>query len=101
MPTVVAIRDGGTGVTNWGEYDAGLVHRRGNRGVDGRTTHDSGSAAGVLRSRDSDGLTLRAVFRLAFRQTEGLIGSLICLLGLTLAIPGHSTLWLRAETLKT
>ena len=32
-------------------------------------------------------LTLRAVFRLALRQTEGLIGSVIGLLGLTLAVP--------------
>ena len=32
-------------------------------------------------------LTLRAVFRLALRQTQGLIGSIIQLLGLTLAVP--------------
>jgi len=44
-------------------------------------------------------LTLRAVFRLALRQTEGLIGSVIDLLGLTLAVPDHSTLSRRAETL--
>src|SRR5215212_151449 len=44
-------------------------------------------------------LTLRAVFRLALRQTEGLIGSIIHLLGLTLAVPDHSTLSRRAETL--
>jgi len=44
-------------------------------------------------------LTLRAVFRLALRQTEGLIGSIIHLLGLTLAVPDHSTLCRRAETL--
>src|SRR3954465_15666925 len=37
-------------------------------------------------------LTLRAVFRLAFRQTEGLIGSIIGLLGLTLRVPDHTTL---------
>jgi len=37
-------------------------------------------------------LTLRAVFRLALRQTEGLIGSVIGLLGLTLAVPDHTTL---------
>ena len=36
-------------------------------------------------------LTLRAVFRLAFRQTEGLIGSIIGLLGLTLRVPDHTT----------
>jgi hypothetical protein len=44
-------------------------------------------------------LTLRAVFRLALRQTEGLIGSVIRLLGLSLAVPDHSTLSQRAETL--
>jgi len=44
-------------------------------------------------------LTLRAVFHLALRQTEGLIGSVIGLLGLTLAVPDHTTLCRRAETL--
>ena len=44
-------------------------------------------------------LTLRAVFRLALRQTEGLIGSILALLGLNLAVPDHSTLSRRAETL--
>jgi Transposase DDE domain len=39
-------------------------------------------------------LTLRA----AFRQTEGLIGSVIRLLGLTLAVPDHTTLCRRSET---
>ncbi len=44
-------------------------------------------------------LTLRAVFRLALRQTEGLIASILRLLGLELAVPDHSTLSRRAETL--
>ena len=44
-------------------------------------------------------LTLRTVFRLALRQTEGLIGSVIHLLGLDLAVPDHSTLSRRGETL--
>jgi Transposase DDE domain len=44
-------------------------------------------------------LTLRAVFRLALRQTEGLIGSVLRLLGLDLPVPDHSTLSRRAETL--
>ena len=44
-------------------------------------------------------LTLRSVFRLALRQTEGLIGSIIALLGLDLAVPDHTTLSRRAETL--
>ena len=45
-------------------------------------------------------LTLRAVFRLALRQTEGLIGSIIALLGLDLAVPDHTTMSRRAETLQ-
>ena len=44
-------------------------------------------------------LTLRTVFRLALRQTEGLIGSIIALLGLDLAVPDHTTLSRRAENL--
>jgi hypothetical protein len=45
-------------------------------------------------------LTLRTVFRLALRQTEGLIGSILKLLRLDLAVPDHSTLSRRAETLE-
>ena len=45
-------------------------------------------------------LTLRAVFRLALRQTEGLTGSIIHLLGLALAVPDHSTPSRRAKTLE-
>ena len=44
-------------------------------------------------------LTLRAAFRLALRQAEGLIGSIIGLLGLELRVPDHSTLSRRAKTL--
>ena len=40
------------------------------------------------------------MFRLALRQTEGLIGSIMHLLGLTLAVPDHSTLSRRAATLE-
>ncbi len=35
-------------------------------------------------------LTLRTLFHLALRQTEGLIGSIIALLGLALTVPDHS-----------
>ena len=44
------------------------------------------------------GLILRTVFGLALRQTEGLIGSIIHLLGIELAVPDHSTLGRRAQT---
>jgi len=40
------------------------------------------------------------VFRLTLRQTEGLIGSIIQLLELTLAVPDHTTLIRRAGTLQ-
>ena len=45
-------------------------------------------------------LTLRSVLRLALRQTEGLISSIIALLGLDLAVPDHTTPSRRAETLE-
>ncbi len=44
-------------------------------------------------------LTSRAVFRLALRQTKGLIGSIITQPGLDLAVPDHTTLSRRAESL--
>jgi hypothetical protein len=40
------------------------------------------------------------VFRLALRQAEGLISSILHLLGLDLAVPDHTTLCRRAETLE-
>ena len=44
-------------------------------------------------------LTLRAVFRLALHQTEGLIGSILRLLVLDLAVADHTTLSRRGATL--
>jgi transposase len=40
------------------------------------------------------------VFRLAYRQAEGLIGSVVGLLGLPLRVPDHTTLSRRAATLE-
>ena len=45
-------------------------------------------------------LTLRAVFHLPLRQTEGLIGSVLQLLGLDLPVPDYSTLSRRAQSLE-
>jgi Transposase DDE domain len=95
-------------VTNWSEYDAALRHR-GSLTVwftedaiaawraEPRTTRGGQPHYSALAITTA--LTLRAVFRLALRQTEGLIGSIIRLLGLDLAIPDHTTLSRRAETL--
>lgn len=43
-------------------------------------------------------LTVRTVFRQGLRQTEGLIGSILELLGLDLPVPDHSTIGRRART---
>ena len=96
-------------VTNWPAYDAAL------RGRGSLTVWftDEAVAAWQAEPRTTPGgqphysalaittaLTLRAVFRLALRQTEGLIGSILQLLDLDLAVPDHSTLSRRAETLE-
>jgi hypothetical protein len=96
-------------VTNWAEYDAAL-RQRGSLTVwfteeaiaawraEPRTTRGGQPSYSALAIMTA--LTLRAVFRLALRQTEGLIGSIIRLLGLDLTVPDHSTLSRRAETLE-
>ena len=95
-------------VTNWAEYDAAL-RQRGSLTV---WFTDAAIAAWRAVPRTTPGgqphysalailtaLTLRAVFGLALRQTEGLIGSIIRLLGLELRVPDHTTLSRRGETL--
>ncbi len=96
-------------VTNWTTYDAAL-RARGSLTVwfseeailawkaeprTGRGGQPRYSALAITTA-----LTLRAVFRLALRQTEGLIASVLRLLGLDLAVPDHSTLSRRAEALE-
>jgi Transposase DDE domain len=96
-------------VTNWRAYDASL-RQRGSLTV---WFTDEAIAAWRAAPRTTRGgqpwysplailtaLTLRAVFRLALRQTEGLIGSILHLLGLDLAVPDHTTLSRRAATLE-
>ncbi|WP_200306284.1 IS5 family transposase, partial [Paracraurococcus ruber] len=96
-------------VTNWAEYDAGLRTRGSltvwfseaaveNWRAEARTGRGGQPEYSALAIASA--LTLRAVFRLALRQTEGLIGSILQLLGLDLAVPDHSTLSRRAEALE-
>ena len=95
-------------VTNWPAYEAGL-RQRGSLTVwftdeaieawaaEPRTTRGGQprySALAILTA-----LTLRAVFRLAYWQAEGLIGSIVQLLGLALRVPDHTTLSRRSATL--
>lgn len=94
-------------VTNSAEYDAAL-RRRGSLTV---WFTEAAVAAWRAAPRSTPGgqasysdlaimtaLMLRAVFRLALRQTEGLIGSILQLLGLDLPVPNHTTLGRRART---
>ena len=95
-------------VTNWREYDRSL-RQRGNLTVwfseaaitgwqaEPRTTPGGQPQYSALAITTA--LTLRVVFHLALRQTEGLIGSILHLLGLDLPVPDHSTLGRRAGTL--
>src|SRR5215204_3196822 len=96
-------------VTNWPAYDASL-RQRGSLTV---WFTEEAIAAWKAESRTTRGgqpwyselailtaLTLRAVYRLGLRQTEGLIGSLMRLLGLDLSVPDHTTLSRRAATLE-
>src|SRR4051794_22540763 len=95
-------------VTNWAEYDAGQ-RARGSLTVWFTPEAITAWVAAPCTTRGGQpsysdlaiatALTLRAVFRLAQRQTEGLIGSILQLLGLDLPVPDHSTLSRRAETL--
>ena len=86
-------------VANWAEYDASL-RQRGSLTV---WFTDEAVAAWHAEPRTTPGgqphysalailtaLTLKAVFRLALRQTEGLIGSIIGLLGLDLSVAPSS-----------
>lgn len=97
-------------VTNWPEYDRALVRRgsltlwfddvflnerwrpapTGRRGAPFRY---SDTAIQAL-------LILKAVFDLPYRMVEGLAGSIVRLLGLTLSIPDHTLLSRRAKTLR-
>jgi len=83
-------------VTNWAAYDIAL-RQRGSLTVWFTEAAIAGWKAEQRRTRGGQprysalaittALTLRAVFRLALRQTEGLIASLLRLLGLDLAAP--------------
>jgi Transposase DDE domain len=96
-------------VTNRPEYDAAL-RRRGSLTVwftaaaiaawraEPRTTPGGQPHYSALTITTA--LMMRAVVGLALRQTEGLIASVIALLGLALAVPDHSTLSRRSKTLE-
>ena len=94
-------------VRNWAEYEAGL-RRRGDLTVWLSDTAlaawrapASGRPGGQRRYSDiaiEAALTLRMVFDLPLRQTEGYLRSLAQLLDVDLSIPDHTTLSRRLKT---
>jgi hypothetical protein len=96
-------------ITNWPEYDASLK-RRGDLLVwvsedviagwkaQPRTTPGGQPVYSPLAIQTA--LSLRAVFRMPLRQTEGLLDSLIRLLEIELSVPDHTTLSRRGKNLK-
>ena len=88
-------------VTNWPEYDAALV-RRGSITVwftDEAVAAWHAPATGARGGQPiysaiaiETGLTLRLVFHQSLRQTAGLLRSIADVLGISIAIPDHTTL---------
>jgi hypothetical protein len=91
-------------VRDWAAYDRALA-RRGDvrvwvspeavaawREPRGRRTFSDAAIEAAL--------TVRAVFRLALRQAEGLVASIFALLGLALPVPDHTTLCRRGRALR-
>ena len=92
-------------VFNWRDYDAALR----NRGSLTIWFTEEALAGWRAQPRTTPGgqrhysdlaietvLTLRAVFRLALRQSEGLLGSIMRMLDIDLPVPDHTTLSRRA-----
>src|ERR1700681_3716806 len=91
-------------VQNWPEYEAGL-RRRGSLTLwleDGALRHSQTIGPG-RQARYTDAaiqttLMARTAFKLALRQTEGLMASVITLMDLTISAPDHTTISRRAGT---
>jgi Transposase DDE domain len=92
-------------VTNWRDYDAALRNRGSltiwftQEALAGWKAQPRTTPGGQVVYSDlaiETALTLRAVFRLALRQSEGLIGSIMRMLAIDLPVPDHTTLSRRA-----
>jgi len=92
-------------VTNWRDYDAALRDRGSltiwftPEAIAGWRAQPRTTPGGQRHYSDlaiETALTLRAVFRMALRQSEGLIGSIMKMLEIDLPVPDHTTLSRRA-----
>jgi IS5 family transposase len=95
-------------VGNWPEYDRALVQRGdvtlwlAADAIDAWKPEASGRPGGQRRFSDAaieTALTLRLVFRLPLRQTEGFVRSILALMQSDLDAPDHTTLSRRAQQL--
>lgn len=96
-------------VKNWADYDAGL-RKRGDitlwfdqDAIVDWNARSGGRPGGQRRYSDLaivTALTLRLVFHLPLRQTEGFVASLIRLMDLDLSTPDHTTLSRRSRTVE-
>ena len=96
-------------VTNWAEYEAGPRRRGGltlwvtPEALDGWAAPRRKTGGGQPRYSDlaiETTLMLGMVFGLGLRQSEGLLSSVLAMMGLDLAVPDHTTLSRRARTWK-
>src|SRR3954447_16492147 len=92
-------------VQNWPAYEAGL-RRRGSltlwiedTALAYWQTTGPGGQARYTDAAIQTSLMLRTAFKLALRQTEGLMTSVFTLMDLTLSAPDHSTVGRRKATL--
>ncbi|MCJ7628500.1 MAG: transposase [Longimicrobiales bacterium] len=93
---------------SWAEYEAGLQNRgaltvwRSDDALDAWHAPSSGRPGGQCTFSDiaiEAALTIRMVFQLPLRQTEGFLRSLAKLLEMDLPIPDHTTLSRRPQKL--
>ena len=92
-------------VQNWPAYEAGL-RRRGSltlwiedAALECWQTIGPSGQARYREAAIQTSLMLRAAFRLALRQIEGLMTSVLSLMGLTISTPDHTTVSRSAVTL--
>ncbi len=96
-------------IRNWREYERGLRSRGdvtiwlSEEAIAAWTPPRNGLRGGQLRYSNLailTALTLRVLFRLPLRQTEGFLESLLRLMGLDLKAPDHTTLSRRNQTVE-
>ena len=96
-------------VSNWPEYDRALVQRGditlwiSADAIASWKPAPSGRRGGQRKYSDvaiETALTLRLIFHLPLRQTEGFLRSLMSLMGLDLDVPDHTTLSRRSQHLE-